>query len=68
MDSTVRTRKAFLCSPSIVFVLCSPRMATPGESDIIVISSGTEDSDTELLSDSDSILTFTPTKRHDCLS
>ena len=34
-------------------------------SEIIVISSDTDISDTEIERDSDSILTFTPTKRYD---
>ena len=40
-------------------------MAAGGESDVIVISSDSEDSDsTEISTDCDNILTFTPTKRY----
>ena len=40
-------------------------MAAGGKSDVIVISSDSEDSDsTEISTDCDNILTFTPTKRY----
>ena len=46
--------------PCVSFVMASGG----GESEVIVISSDSEDSDsTEIITDCDSILTFTPTKR-----